>query len=148
MRVVTVARKPLVGSVVENVIEHGVGGFNVDACRIPTSDADAKEMERAFTPGSSIWQGALKGFGEREGRKGIEAAYDTKQGRWPSNVVLQGDAVVADLGEQSGYGSSHHAGTVKQDGVRGFTGGKREHVAVVPCDTGTTARYFKQVGVS
>ena len=29
-----VARKPLIGTIVENVLEHGTGGLNIDGCRI------------------------------------------------------------------------------------------------------------------
>ena len=37
---VILARKPLVGTVVENVLAHGTGGLNIDACRIPVHDDD------------------------------------------------------------------------------------------------------------
>lgn len=35
---ILMARKPLIGTVAANVLEHGTGGINVDACRIGTSD--------------------------------------------------------------------------------------------------------------
>jgi site-specific DNA-methyltransferase (adenine-specific) len=31
---ITVARKPLIGTVAENVLEHGTGGLNIDGCRV------------------------------------------------------------------------------------------------------------------
>jgi DNA modification methylase len=31
---ITVARKPLIGTVAENVLQHGTGGINVDGCRV------------------------------------------------------------------------------------------------------------------
>jgi site-specific DNA-methyltransferase (adenine-specific) len=31
---ITVARKPLIGTVAENVLQHGTGAINVDACRV------------------------------------------------------------------------------------------------------------------
>ena len=31
---IVVARKPLIGTIVENVLEHGTGGLNIDGCRI------------------------------------------------------------------------------------------------------------------
>ena len=37
---VTVARKPLVGTVAENVLAHGTGAINVDACRIMQEDQE------------------------------------------------------------------------------------------------------------
>ncbi|MFN9287603.1 MAG: DNA methyltransferase, partial [Planctomyces sp.] len=33
---ITVARKPLCGTVAENVLQHGTGGLNVDGCRVGT----------------------------------------------------------------------------------------------------------------
>ena len=36
---IVVARKPLIGTVVENVLEHGTGGLNIDGCRIITDEA-------------------------------------------------------------------------------------------------------------
>jgi site-specific DNA-methyltransferase (adenine-specific) len=43
---VVVARKPLIGTVVANVLAHGTGALNIDATRIPfTSAADEKESK-------------------------------------------------------------------------------------------------------
>jgi site-specific DNA-methyltransferase (adenine-specific) len=36
---IIMARKPLDGTVVNNVLKHGVGGLNIDACRVKTDDA-------------------------------------------------------------------------------------------------------------
>ena len=35
---IVLARKPLIGTIVENVLEHGTGGLNIDGCRINTQD--------------------------------------------------------------------------------------------------------------
>lgn len=35
---IVMARKPLEGTVVENVMKYGVGGLNIDECRVPTDD--------------------------------------------------------------------------------------------------------------
>ena len=34
--IITIARKPLVGTVVQNVLEYGCGALNIDGCRIGT----------------------------------------------------------------------------------------------------------------
>ena len=36
---IVVARKPLIGTVAQNVLEHGTGGLNMDGCRIGTDDS-------------------------------------------------------------------------------------------------------------
>ena len=40
---ITVARKPLIGTVAENVQAHGTGALNIDACRVPSSTAQRLE---------------------------------------------------------------------------------------------------------
>jgi hypothetical protein len=35
---IVVARKPLIGTVAENVLAHGTGALNIDGCRIGTTD--------------------------------------------------------------------------------------------------------------
>ena len=39
---IVVARKPLIGTLVENVLEHGTGGLNIDACQIQTDELQGK----------------------------------------------------------------------------------------------------------
>ena len=56
---IILARKPLVGTVANNVLAHGVGGLNIDACRVPTTDRwEASGVQSA--PGSSL-QGSADG---------------------------------------------------------------------------------------
>ena len=38
---IVMARKPLIGTVTANVLEHGTGALNIDAARIPLSDAES-----------------------------------------------------------------------------------------------------------
>jgi hypothetical protein len=45
MEPITVARKPLIGTVAANVLEHGTGALNIDGCRVPIDqDADASQL--------------------------------------------------------------------------------------------------------
>ena len=54
---ITVARKPLVGNVAENVLAHGTGGLNIDASRIMTADQerDAAAYRRLSFLGSASY---------------------------------------------------------------------------------------------
>jgi site-specific DNA-methyltransferase (adenine-specific) len=83
---IVLARKPLDGTVAGNVLEHGVGGLNIDGCRITPSRAylDA-DMGAAITTaiGASL---------------GLSI---TPSGRWPANVLLD-DGAAAMLDEQAG----------------------------------------------
>lgn len=97
---VILARKPLAGTVAQNVLEYGVGGINIDGCRIQVNKGDAEAMKRCNTPGS----GRMKKGGSPIGtfaRSSPTGELDTMQGRWPANVVLDEEAAQA-LDEQSG----------------------------------------------
>lgn len=76
MRVITLARKPLIGSVAENVMQHDTGGLNIGGCRIGVKDV------------------LIKGGGERYyGKKNsfypIDRINDHRVGRFPANVILE-----------------------------------------------------------
>jgi site-specific DNA-methyltransferase (adenine-specific) len=88
---IVVARKPLVGTVAANVLEHGTGALNIDACRI------AGEVPSVPQPRFS--RDLVAGFGASEGRNGDMSA--APAGRWPANVVLDEDQA-AELDRQSG----------------------------------------------
>lgn len=87
MIIVTVARKPLTGSVAANVLEHEVGALNIDASRISTKDNlnggaySAEGSERH--DGAENWR--MK-RGEHGGLAGKE--FQQPSGRWPSNLIL------------------------------------------------------------
>ena len=92
---VVVGRKPLVGTVAENVLAWGVGGLNIDGSRIGSEKPAAKNT--AF----NSWRN-LEG---RDDRQNPVQTYDQNQGRWPANVIL--DEVTAGLlDEQSGITKS------------------------------------------
>jgi hypothetical protein len=45
---IVVARKPLIGTVAKNVLEHGTGALNIDGCRIGwANDSDRRVVENA-----------------------------------------------------------------------------------------------------
>ena len=87
---VVVARKPLIGTVAANVLEHGVGGLNIDGCRIGTDQVGWGGG------GSALHEGGLS-------REGGYARPTT--GRWPANVILDEDQAEV-LDGQSGVTSS------------------------------------------
>jgi site-specific DNA-methyltransferase (adenine-specific) len=77
---IVVARKPVIGTVAQNVLEHGVGGINVDACRIGFAEDDKPSAgNRTATFGTQETQSGGDGSG------GYEA---NNVGRWPANIIL------------------------------------------------------------
>jgi DNA modification methylase len=89
---IVVARKPLAGTVAANVLAHGTGALNIDACRIDHDD-DLSRYDRSATSGYK--RGGVYGDGEPTLTPASPA------GRWPANVVLDGP-MSAVLDEQSG----------------------------------------------
>jgi DNA modification methylase len=93
---IVVARKPLIGTVAENVLTHGTGALNIDGCRIGT-----RESEPQFRPASA--SGVGNGGVAYGARNGQEAQYTA--GRWPANVILD-ESQAAELDKQSGVSTS------------------------------------------
>jgi site-specific DNA-methyltransferase (adenine-specific) len=92
---ITVARKPLQGTVAANVQQYGTGALNIDACRIAhASDADlatsqAKNPGREDTVTSDV-------YGASRPQQSVNTA-----GRWPPNVALD-QHTAAELDKQTG----------------------------------------------
>ena len=84
---IVMARKPLTGTVAANVLEHGTGSLNIDACRVGTESTIRRS--NAGTNGVG-WR-----YGKREHLNGSES------GRWPANVILDESQAEA-LDGQSG----------------------------------------------
>ncbi|WP_159600035.1 DNA-methyltransferase [Agromyces humi] len=70
-----VARKPLEGTVVENVLEWGTGFMNIDAVRIPT---DEDRSRRNGDTDASTWKV----------ERATERTESHAGGRWPTNMIL------------------------------------------------------------
>jgi site-specific DNA-methyltransferase (adenine-specific) len=78
---IVMARKPLRGTVISNVLAHGTGALNIDAGRIPFASAE-DQPEPVY--------GGRKGP-EHDGKYGNSDDYVSnvsELGRWPANVAL------------------------------------------------------------
>lgn len=77
---VVMGRKPFKGTVAQNVLENGVGGLNIDGCRVSyQSEAD----EKSSIPGSLNSNQKNSMFGVGEGHE------HNTLGRFPANVILE-----------------------------------------------------------
>ena len=102
---IVMARKPLIGTVLENVLEHGTGGLNIDGSRIGTETIERGRAGRTKV-GDDVFETGLQPKG-----------FDPSQGRWPANVIL--DEYSAELlDEQSGQVKGGTWNTT--DGARHF----------------------------
>lgn len=71
---ILMCRKPLEGTVAQNVLEHGTGAINIDGCRISGEPVPINKLE--------TWSG----FGQKV-RPDYTPTVNT-QGRWPANIIL------------------------------------------------------------
>lgn len=84
MEPITVARKPLIGTVSANFAAHGTGGLNIDGCRVePTGES--RERVGEASQESRYTDAGGTNFAAKPGIRGGDPA-----GRWPANVVHDG----------------------------------------------------------
>lgn len=124
---ICLARKPLIGTVAENVLAYGTGALNIDGCRIEGEDVP----EGRSRHGGGLMQGSS--FQMPDSRSSMPA------GRWPANIVHDGsDEVLAAFPEAGGgYGKRGAGG---QNGVYSPIGGTMQTVGYG--DSGSAARFF------
>lgn len=138
---IVLARKPLDGTVAQNVEKWGVGGLNIDDTRIEyASDAD-KKLGQSARPSRSK---GMEFYSESGHDQFSRSDRSQIQGRWPSNVLL--DEVAAKmLDEQSGVlKSGAMNGVYKNTIMKGEPGcrdGKAVHLKQ-EANSGGASRFF------
>ena len=132
---IVVARKPLSEKTVAlNVLKHGTGAINVDACRIPTSDTwKATGVESAD---SGVYGKGLN----------VSVSSTHPGGRWPANLVFDEHAAEL-LDEQTGdlkpgSGKSFPRKPDKNRVVYGGFSGSAPSDAQKYRDTGGASKFF------
>lgn len=139
---IVLARKPLEGTVANNVLTYGTGALNIDGTRIGRADGDVSHAgHRTATFGT---QDTVSG-GDGSG------GWEQSSGRWPANLVFThsadcsdecgGECPVAKLDQQSGQTTSG-----KPRAERGH-GGIWADGNGIPCgpqhgDSGGASRFF------
>ncbi|MCA8242853.1 DNA-methyltransferase [Burkholderia sp. AU32262] len=142
---ICVARKPLVGTVAANVLEHRTGALNIDACRVHGADAlGGQYIVKRFAPGASV-------NADGNWKQNVEYTAEMKAGRWPANVIHDGSPDVleafARFGEKtSGTGAVKRASSADGQGNAGAAFGAESRPAGTAMisygDSGSAARFF------
>ena len=122
---IVMARKPLEGTVVDNVLEHGVGGINIDECRV------GKEILEEQIAGRSNKIGTFE-------RK--DMITPKREGRYPANVMHDGSDVVNDIFPNS-KGSSGNGNAKVGETSKGAIPLRRGEAPLYN-DEGSASRYF------
>jgi DNA modification methylase len=112
---ITVARKPLAGTVAENVLRHGTGGLNIDGCRVATDDKLGANVEKS------------------------EAL-----GRWPANLIHDGsEEVLAAFPQAPGQLAKASTSDTQRAGQNAYGVMARGSNGQAPRgDAGSAARFF------
>jgi len=130
---IVLARKPLVGTVAANVLEHGTGALNIDGCRVGTDQMTTHHTLRPAGD-SVVGRGAV-----------ATGATSTHQGRWPANIIFDEEAGAV-LDEQSGITSGKVGMTQHGSGTNSVYGKfARSEQSVVNdgvTDRGGASRFF------
>lgn len=130
---IIVARRPCEGTATANILRHGCGAMNIDACRIGTSkdvpaSASTNRAGKTFE-GSDLQPGDVTGSG-----------FDPNVGRWPKNVLLDPSAAaVLDLQVGERKSGSRKAGV--REGM-GYQGADGDGGPAIEASTGGASRFF------
>lgn len=109
---ITMARKPLSGTVAETVLQHGTGAINVDGCRVKIDDDDPIHKAVWTSRPSKIGLSSV-GF-VTSNKDGDRRTCETSKGRWPANIIHDGSNEAA-LALKSGARFFYSAKTGKDD---------------------------------
>lgn len=143
---IVMARKPLIGTVATNVLEHGTGALNIDATRISTPDK-LNGGAYAKVGGRSESASLRAGGGMNVPGKTVGREFEQPSGRWPANVILD-ESQAAVLDAQSGISKSPPVGSVTKTRPRhsgSMSGGfnhSPEGMENGYGDSGGASRYF------
>ena len=136
---IVMARKPLDGTVAKNVLRHGVGGINIDGCRVayPEGEVDFDRVQRQQANGSG--NTITNAFGA-SALVGTEIKTYKENGRFPANFIHDGSDEVLELfpDTKSGRLSDGHK---RGSGMFGLIGGQTI-VGNYGGDSGSAARFF------
>lgn len=128
------ARKPLDGTVVQNVAKWGVGGLAIDACRI--GSAEDKTPAPTSRGDSSPTFSSTKHLGG-----------DDSVGRWPANVILDEEAgAVLDAQTGKNMRAGEQPAKRRDVGFKGQSKGTAGERVVL--DSGGASRFFYSAKVS
>jgi site-specific DNA-methyltransferase (adenine-specific) len=141
------ARKPLVGTVADNVLTYGTGGLNIDGSRVI---ADGENFDNLV--GRPIQKLATRLTGETDNEyksrvlesPGQQAALAKLKelGRFPANVIHDGSDEVVELFPDTGKSTGGRIGKKSMGDVTNVPAGQYEAGNPGYGDSGSAARFF------
>lgn len=132
---IVVARKPLTGTVAENVLQWGTGGINVDGCRVGVRNSNESGWSKTGSKASA--NRAMSGPNYDRLAKD-----EAGTGRFPANFIHDGSDEVMELFPETTSGAmTREVDEYIGDSVTGFLRGK-SGPSNQRADSGSAARFF------
>jgi site-specific DNA-methyltransferase (adenine-specific) len=124
------ARKPLEGTIANNVLTHGVGGLNIDGTRVGTEGGTARDG-KATMPNDAGWEN-MRGHGIAE----------LNAGRFPANFIHDGsDEVVALFPDGKSTSGKKQPNNTNNEVYSGTWNSQPDKIGGFD-DSGSAARFF------
>lgn len=147
VELICMARKPIKGLIVDNILKYGVGGLNIDNCRVKINKNKEKDS-RARTGVRNITRGKHTNAVVPYAPDGNEyPMYKTDKGRYPSNVIIDENFASYFDRKYGDRGSSYRPNLIgkdyKTEGIAFFGG--RMSLENQHNDYGGISRYFKVI---
>lgn len=130
---IIVARKPLVGTVAANVLEHGTGAINVDGCRV-----GQESIEYRTTSYRDASSGEFSGQSQENYTTGTKVV----QGRFPANIIHDGSEEVLAVFPNNNPSCKAPSKAKPESKFRPGQGNYQPQGQIYPDDKGTSASRF------
>ena len=126
---IIVAPKPFKGSLVDNILEYGVGGLNIDECRVGSEPITSHNAPKGTFAGG-------------EPNRGSDTdSYHTTAGRFPANIIHDGsEEATRDMPRTSP--TKPHNGDGKPLDTRNNGWGFKRMPSLLSDNGGSASRYF------
>jgi site-specific DNA-methyltransferase (adenine-specific) len=134
---IVMARKPLDGTVANNVLTYGVGGINIDGCRVGMSDEDKTKSLNNWKPQGYELKESIYEFGTD-----VVKTKQSQQGRFPANFIHDGSDEVLELFPDTGKSTGGRIGKKQMSNVTNVPAGQYEAGDPGYGDSGSAARFF------
>ena len=129
------ARKPLIGTVANNVLTFGTGGLNIDGARVGYQEGEVdftKQQNQTAT--ATVQMGGAK--------PGDSIQMFKENGRWPANFIHDGSDEVVKLFPDTGKSTGGRIGKKSMGDVTNVPAGEYEAGDPGYGDGGSAARFF------
>jgi len=138
------ARKPLIGTVANNVLTYGTGGLNIDGSRV-ISDGEnfdklqGRPIQKLATRLSNETDEEYRSRVLESPEQQLALAKLKELGRWPANFIHDGSDEVVELFPDTKSGGKNTTDIANDDGLFGFGGQPQNNTAP---SSGSAARFF------